>query len=54
VESETDIVPDGLWSTSYKAGDVEKDTPVTRERELWLTLDICRIMKRFSEDEVKP
>jgi hypothetical protein len=46
--------PDGLWSTSYKAGDVEKDTPVTRERELWLTLDICRIMKRFSEKGVKP
>lgn len=39
--------PDGLWSTSYKEGDVEKDTPVARERELWLTLDICRILKRF-------
>jgi len=42
--------PDGLWSTSYKAGDAEKDTPATRERELWLTLDICRIMKRFGEN----
>ena len=43
--------PDGLWSTSYKEGDVEKDTPTTRERELWLTLDICRILKRFNEKE---
>lgn len=42
--------PDGLWSTSYKAGDVEKDTPVTRERELWLGLDICRVLKRLGED----
>ena len=42
--------PDGLWSTSYKAGDVEKDTPVTRERELWLALEICRILKRVGEN----
>ena len=42
--------PDGLWSTSYKAGDVEKDTPVTRERELWLGLDICRMLKRLGEN----
>jgi hypothetical protein len=42
--------PDGLWSTSYKAGDVEKDTPTTRERELWLTLEICRILKRLGEN----
>ncbi len=42
--------PDGLWSTSYKEGDVEKDTPVARERELWLTLEICRIMKRLGEN----
>jgi len=41
---------DGLWSTSYKAGDVERDTPVARERELWLTLDICRILKRLGEN----
>lgn len=41
--------PDGLWSTSYKAGDSVKDTPVTRERELWLTLEICRILKRLGE-----
>jgi hypothetical protein len=39
--------PDGLWSTSYKEGDVEKNTPATRERELWLTLEVCRILKRF-------
>ena len=45
--------PDGLWSTSYKEGDVEKDTPVARERELWLTIDICRILKRFNEKVVR-
>jgi hypothetical protein len=45
---------DGLWSTSYKEGEKAKDTPITRERELWLTLDICRIMKRFSEKVVRP
>jgi hypothetical protein len=42
--------PDGLWSTSYKEGDVAKETPVTRERELWLTLEICGILKRFCEN----
>jgi len=42
--------PDGLWNTSYKAGDAEKDTPVTRERGLWLTLEICRMVKRFYEN----
>jgi len=41
--------PDGLWSISYKAGDVEKDTAASRERELWLTLEICRILKRLGE-----
>jgi len=42
--------PDGLWSTSYKAGNERKDTPVTRERELWLGLDVCRVLKRLGED----
>ncbi|HUV35171.1 MAG TPA: prenyltransferase/squalene oxidase repeat-containing protein [Candidatus Desulfaltia sp.] len=42
--------PDGLWSTSYKAGDVRRDTPLTRERELWLGLEICRVLKRLGED----
>ena len=41
--------PDGLWSNTYKAGDTVKDTPVTRERELWLSLEICRILRRFEK-----
>lgn len=38
--------PDGLWSTSYMKADNVKHTSVTCERELWLGLDICRILKR--------
>jgi hypothetical protein len=41
--------PDGLWSVSYKVGETANDKPLTRERELWLALDICRMLKRFSE-----
>lgn len=44
--------PDGLWSTSYKVGDMGRNTSLTRERELWLALDICRILKRLCENGV--
>ncbi|MBN2333931.1 terpene cyclase/mutase family protein [Candidatus Bathyarchaeota archaeon] len=40
---------DGLWDTSYMKGKKPKDTPLTRERELWLALEICRVLKRFYE-----
>ena len=40
---------DGLWDTSYMKGRKPKDTPHTRERELWLALEICRVFKRFYE-----
>jgi hypothetical protein len=40
---------DGLWDTSYMKDRKPRDTPLTRERELWLALDICRVFKRFHE-----
>jgi len=39
---------DGLWKLSYKEGDIRKDSKKDREREEWLTLEICRILKRFN------
>jgi hypothetical protein len=41
---------DGLWRTSYVEGTpegVDKRTNRTRERQLWLTLRIAQIFKRF-------
>jgi hypothetical protein len=40
-------LPDGLWKTSYKKGDVDKDTPKNYEKRLWLTLQISRILKNL-------
>jgi hypothetical protein len=42
-------LPDGLWKTSYKRGDLDKDTPKERENKHWLTLQVCRILKRLNE-----
>ena len=38
--------PSGLWKTTYAKAQ-EKDTAKTREMRLWVTLAICRIMKRL-------
>ncbi|PKO16293.1 MAG: hypothetical protein CVU39_07980 [Chloroflexi bacterium HGW-Chloroflexi-10] len=42
----------GLWKTSYlKKHAVEKDTPKARETRLWVSLAICRIFKRFVDQD---
>jgi len=41
---------DGLWRGSYAAGaeeDAASRNANTRERQLWLTLTVERILKRF-------
>jgi len=39
---------DGLWRVSYAKPDVpEKDTAKTRETRLWVSLAICRVLKRL-------
>jgi hypothetical protein len=42
-------LPDGLWKTNYKKGDASRNTPREYENRLWLTLQICRILKRLHE-----
>jgi squalene cyclase len=37
----------GLWRLSYKKGSKRKDSRKEKEREEWLTLEICRILKRI-------
>jgi len=39
--------PDGLWLASYVEGQTE-DTTRTRETRLWVTLAICRVLRRVS------
>jgi hypothetical protein len=39
---------DGLWKVSYARPDTpEKDTAKTRETRLWVSLAICRVLKRL-------
>jgi hypothetical protein len=39
---------DGLWKISYtKPGEKEKGTPKERQVKLWVTLAICRVLKRL-------
>jgi hypothetical protein len=41
---------DGLWRVSYAKPDMpEKDTAKAREKRLWVSLAICRVLKRLSE-----
>ncbi len=37
----------GLWRTTYVEGQKETENEMNRERKLWITLAICRILKRF-------
>jgi hypothetical protein len=37
----------GLWKTTYVKGKKESDNERTMERRLWLTLTICRMLRRF-------
>jgi hypothetical protein len=40
---------DGLWRVSYAKPDMpEKDTAKAREKRLWMSLAICRVLKRLS------
>ena len=39
--------PDGLWLASYVEGQTE-DTTRTRETRLWVTLAICRVLRRVT------
>ena len=39
---------DGLWRLNYNKNE-EKNTPKIMEKQLWVTLAICRIFKRFSD-----
>lgn len=39
--------PNGLWKTTYVKGKKELLNERTMERRLWLTLEICRIFRRF-------
>ncbi len=39
---------DGLWKVSYiRPDEPEKATPQIRERKLWVSLSICRVLKMF-------
>jgi len=39
---------DGLWRVSYAKPDAaEKDTAKAREKRLWVSLAICRVLKRL-------
>jgi len=41
---------DGLWRVSYAKPDMpEKETAKAREKSLWVSLAICRVLKRLSE-----
>jgi hypothetical protein len=39
--------PDGLWETSYSAIHKNRDNRRSGDTRLWVTLAICRIVKRF-------
>jgi hypothetical protein len=39
--------PDGLWKVTYVEGKNPVDNERNRERRLWVSLTICRILKRF-------
>jgi hypothetical protein len=39
--------PDGLWKVTYVKGKNPVDNERNRERRLWVSLAICRILKRF-------
>jgi hypothetical protein len=38
---------DGLWKLSYSPKHIVKDSPKTTEMKLWISLTICRILKRL-------
>jgi hypothetical protein len=38
---------DGLWNASYKKGDKFRGTPKEIEERLWVSLAVCRMLKRF-------
>lgn len=38
---------DGLWKLTYQKEKTLSDNIKNRERKLWLSLDICRLFKRF-------
>ena len=40
-------LPNGLWKSSYKKGDRIKDDSKEVERQIWLTYEICLILKRL-------
>ena len=41
---------DGLWKVSYAKPDVrETETSRKRETRLWVSLAICRVLKRLSQ-----
>ncbi len=39
----------GLWRTTYVRGKEIKDSQKNREMQLWVSLAVCRMMKRFHE-----
>ena len=39
----------GLWRTTYVKGGKEPRDERNRERKLWITLDVCRVLKRIYE-----
>ncbi len=41
---------DGLWKVSYAVpGEVEKDTPKGQVMKLWVSLAICRVVRRYGD-----
>lgn len=38
---------DGLWKVSYKKGDKFRGTPKEIEERLWLSLAVCKMLRRF-------
>lgn len=41
--------PDSLWKLNYYSGITEKSSPEIRERKLWVTLAICKILKDLQD-----
>jgi hypothetical protein len=39
--------PNGLWKVSYSRIHKEIDSPQTRKTQYWISLAICRILRRF-------
>jgi hypothetical protein len=40
--------PNGLWKTSYEQAKHKEPTAKEREAMLWVSLAVCRVLKRFA------